>query len=75
MAELPIRFHNRQRISGLDGIRWHVGLDEDGDEALLVVELTRTAATQTGLSDGQLDEHSKGLARCCTYAASAIAAG
>jgi multidrug efflux pump subunit AcrB len=55
MAELPITYSKRQHTPGLDGTRWHVGLDFDGDQAQLVVEVSRTAAKQTGLSASELD--------------------
>jgi hypothetical protein len=56
MAELPISFHKRQHVPGLDAIRWHVGLHEDGaDVTALVVDVSETAATQLGLSDEELD--------------------
>jgi hypothetical protein len=53
MAELSIRFHNRQRDGGRDGLRWHVGLE--GDE-LLVVDLPESQAVETGLSTTELDD-------------------
>ena len=55
MAELPISFTRRQHVPGLDAIRWHVGLDGDGDETMLVVDLSETAGIQIGLSNSELD--------------------
>lgn len=53
MAELPITSHNRQRAPGLDGHRWHVNI---ADTQQLVVEISESTQTQTGLSTGQLHE-------------------
>lgn len=60
MAELPIRFHNLQPANGRDGIRWHVGLEEEGEEALLVVDLAESQAVKTQLSRTELHERLPG---------------
>lgn len=42
---------------GRDGYRWKVALEENGAAIdYLLVDLSRTAAIETGLSDQQLDE-------------------
>lgn len=51
MAELPIVTHKLDRKPGQDAYRWRVWLAED---VPLCVELSRTAAMQTGLGATEL---------------------
>jgi hypothetical protein len=61
MSELPITFHNLKSTpgspgtGGLDAYRWHVGLKENGDEDYVVVDLSASAAIETGLSRSELN--------------------
>lgn len=60
MAELPITFCNLQHKptgpGDRDGYRWHVGLEEDGYEQLLVVDISASEAVSTELGTSGLTE-------------------
>src|SRR4051812_4358227 len=59
MAELPIKWCKLKSSPDLgpttrDGFRWHVGLEEDGQEHQLVVDLSGSAAVETGLGPAEI---------------------